>query len=107
MPSSQRIIMFNANLLRMDVIDDVLLHHPIVRQLVQSLRHQGFDSQLDIREGYLTLTVRLFATDTPSKDTTKDTSIDSEPLLRKKKYMQSLLGSRRYLNDTDFLTPRE
>jgi hypothetical protein len=99
--------MFNANLLRMDVIDDVLLHHPIVRQLVQSLRHQGFDSHLDIREGYLTLTVKLFATNTTPEKVEKGPSIESEPLLRKKKYMQSLLGSRRYLNDTDFLTPRE
>jgi hypothetical protein len=91
----------------MDAIDDVLLRHPNVAQLVQSLKQQGFDSHLDIREGYLTLTVRLFATDPSSMDATKDTSIDSEPLLRKKKFMQSLLGSRRYINDTDFLTPRE
>jgi hypothetical protein len=47
----------------MDVIDDVLLRHPNVAQLVQSLKQQGFDSHLDIHEGYLTLTVRLFATD--------------------------------------------
>jgi hypothetical protein len=91
----------------MGAIDNVLLRHPIVEQLVQSLIQQGFDSQLDIRDGYLTLTVRLFATDTPSMDTTKDTSIDSEPLLRKKKFMQSLLGSRRYFTDTEFLTPHE
>jgi hypothetical protein len=89
----------------MDVIDDVLLRHPNVAQLVQSLKQQGFDSHLDIHEGYLTLTVRLFATDTPSRDTIKDTSIDSEPLLKKKRFMQSLLGARRYFNDAKFLTP--
>jgi len=89
----------------MGAIDDVLLRHPNVTQLVQSLKQQGFDSHLDIREGYLTLTVRLFATDTFSQDTINDTSIDSEPLLRKKRFVQSLLGSRRYFNDANFLTP--
>jgi hypothetical protein len=99
--------MFDAKLLQMGVIDDVLLRHPIVEQLVQSLRQQGFDSHLDIHDGYLTLTIRLFAIDISSMNSTKDSLIDSEPLLRKKKYMQSLLGSRRHLNDADFLTPDE
>ena len=99
--------MLNVKLLRMGAIEDVLLRHPNVAQLVQSLKQQGFDSHLDIHEGYLTLTIRLFATDTLSVKPTKDALIDSEPLIRKKKYMQSLLGPRRYLNDTDFLTPRD
>jgi hypothetical protein len=99
--------MFNIKLLRMGAVDDVLLHHPNVEQLVRSLKQQGFNSHLDIREGYLTLTVRLFATDRLSMDTPKDVSIDSEPLLRKKRFMQSLLGSRRYFNDEKFLTPHK
>lgn len=90
----------------MGAIDDVLQRHPVVQQLVQSLKHQGFDSHLDIRKGYLTLTIRLFATNTRDEDRTKDFLTDSEPLLRKKKFLQSLLGSRRYITDTDFLTPR-
>jgi hypothetical protein len=91
----------------MDVIDDVLLRHPNVAQLVQSLKQQGFDSHLDIREGYLTLTVKLFATNTTSSKGEKGPSIESEPLLRKKKFMQSLLGSRRHFNDREFLTPHK
>jgi hypothetical protein len=91
----------------MDAIDDVLHQHPIVQQLVQSLKQQGFDTHLDIREGYLTLTVRLFATNAPSMNMLKDTTVDSEPLLRKKKFMQSLLGPRRHYNDTEFLTPNK
>jgi hypothetical protein len=90
----------------MGAIDDLLPHHPIVRQLVQNLKHQGFDSHLDIRDGYLTLTIRLFATNTRDEDKPKDTTIVTEPLLGKKKFMQSLLGSRRHYHDTDFLTPR-
>ena len=97
--------MVNVKLLRMDAIDDVLLRHPNVAQLVQSLKQQGFDSHLDIREGYLTLTVRLFATNIPTANAKQDPSMESEPLIRKKKFMQSLLGSRRYFNDAEFLTP--
>ena len=95
------------NHLRMDAIEDILFHHPTVRQIVQSLKQQGFDSHLDIREGYLTLTVKLFVTNTTPVKVKQDPSIESEPLLRKKKFMQSLLGPRSYLNDTDFLTPRD
>jgi hypothetical protein len=91
----------------MDAVDDVLHQHPIVRQLVQSLKQQGFDSQLDIHDGYLTLTIKLFATNTSSVKSAKDTSIDSEPLIRKKKFMQSLLGPRRYFDDREFLTPHK
>ena len=99
--------MLNVKFLRMGAIEDVLLRHPNVEQLVQSLKQQDFDSHLDIREGYLTLIVRLFTTDTPSMKPTKDALIDSEPLVRKKKYMQSLLSPRRYLNGIGFLTPRD
>ena len=99
--------MENINHLRMDASEDILFHHPIVRQLVQSLKQQGFDSHLDIREGYLTLTVKLFATNTTPGKVEKGSSIESEPLLRKKKFMQSLLGSRRHFNDREFLTPHK
>lgn len=90
----------------MGAIDDVLLRYPIVQQLIQNLRHQGFDSHLDVRDGYFTLMIRLFAMHMPDEDATKESSMDSEALLRKKKFMQSLLGARRYFTDADFLTPR-
>ena len=89
----------------MGAIEDILLNHSIVKQLVQSLKQQGFDTHLDICNGYLTLTVRLFAIDAPSLNAIKDSSIDSESLQRKKKFMQSLLGQRRYFSDAKFLTP--
>jgi hypothetical protein len=90
----------------MGVINDMLHDHPGVQQLIQNLRLLGVDSYVDIRDGHVTLTIRLFAMHLPDKDSTKDSSIKSEALLRKKKFMQSLLGARRHTMDTDFLKPQ-
>ena len=86
---------------------DIVIKHSVVRQLVQSLKQQGFDTHLDIRNGYLVLTVRLFATGASSLNAAKDSSIDSESLQRKKKFVQTLLGKRRYFSDANFLTPND
>jgi hypothetical protein len=90
----------------MSALNEMLLDHPSVQQLIQNLRRLGVDSDLDIHDGYLTLTIRLFATHTSNIDATKDTSMESEALLKKKKFMQSLLGARQRTVNTDFLTPR-
>lgn len=91
----------------MSILNEMLLDHPSVQQLIQNLKQLGVDSNLDIRDGYLTLNIRLFATPMLNINATKDTSIESEALIKKKKFMQSLLGPRRRTVNTDFLTPQQ
>jgi hypothetical protein len=90
----------------MPVMNDALLHHPTAQQLVQSLKHQGYEAHLAIRKGYLTVTIRLCAVHTSDTAQAKRSPSEAEPLSRKKKYLRSLLGSRRAFDDTDFLQPR-
>jgi hypothetical protein len=102
----------------MPVMNDALLHHPTAQQLVQRLKHQGYEAHLAIRlkhqgyeahlairQGYLTLTIRLCAVHTSDTEQATRSPSESEPLSRKKKYLRSLLGSRRAFDDTDFLQP--
>ena len=87
-------------------MNDALLHHPTAQQLVQRLKHQGYEAHLAIHKGYLTVIIRLCAVHPSDTAPSQRSPSESEPLSRKKKYLRSLLGPHRVFDDTNFLQPR-